>query len=98
MVKHESNCRYEEVRRVGRPCPVKELRRRAISSVGAANAYLPECSKDFNSRFSVEARSTADTHRPLAADEDCDRLRAWGERRRVLMRLSLSGLSDGGHG
>lgn len=39
---------------------VKELRLRAISSVGAANAYLPEFIADFNSRFAVSPRSGED--------------------------------------
>src|SRR5205085_10363476 len=44
---------------------VKELRLRSISSVGAANAYLPEFIADFNSRFAVEPRSKQDAHQPL---------------------------------
>ena len=69
---------------------VKELRLRSISSVGAANAYLPEFIRDFNSRFSVEARSGEDAHRPLAATEDLDRILALCERRTLSRNLTLS--------
>jgi hypothetical protein len=69
---------------------VKELRLRSISTVGAANAYLPEFIRDFNSRFSVEPRSSEDAHRPLAADEDLDRILALCERRTLSKNLTLS--------
>jgi hypothetical protein len=69
---------------------VKELRLRAISSVEAANAYLPEFIADFNSRFSVSPRSGADAHRPLNKGEDLDRLLVLCERRTLSKNLTLS--------
>jgi len=69
---------------------VKELRLRSICSIAEANAYLPEFIKDFNSRFSVEPRSDEDAHRPLAADEDLDRLLALCERRTLSKNLTIS--------
>jgi hypothetical protein len=69
---------------------VKELRLRAISSVGAANAYLPEFIRDFNSRFAVGPRSSEDAHRPLAAGEDLGRVLALCERRTLSKNLTLS--------
>src|SRR5215217_5266419 len=41
----------------------KELRLRAISSMGEANAYLPEFITEYNARFAVVARSAEDAHR-----------------------------------
>lgn len=69
---------------------VKELRLRAVCSIEEANAYLPEFIRDFNSRFSVEPRSGEDAHRPLAADEDLDRVLALCERRVLSKNLTLS--------
>lgn len=69
---------------------VKELRLRAICSVAEANAYLPEFIKDFNSRFSVEARSGEDAHRPLIQGQNLDRILALCERRTLSKNLTLS--------
>jgi transposase len=69
---------------------VKELRLRSISSVGAANAYLPEFIADFNLRFAVGPRSEEDARRPLAADEGLDRVLALCERRTLSKNLTLS--------
>lgn len=51
---------------------VKELRLRNISSIEAANAFLPEFRADFNRRFAVPPRSTHDAHRPLLASDNLD--------------------------
>jgi hypothetical protein len=51
---------------------VKELRLRNLSSIEAANAFLPEFREDFNRRFAVPARSTHDAHRPLLKTENLD--------------------------
>jgi transposase len=69
---------------------VKELRLRAISSVEAANAYLPEFIADFNSRFSVSPRSGADAHRPLSGTQDLDRQLVLCERRTLSKNLTIS--------
>lgn len=69
---------------------VKGLRLRAISSVAAANRYLPEFIRDFNSRFAVRARSEEDAHRPLSADEDLSRILALCERRTLSKNLTIS--------
>jgi len=42
---------------------VKEMRLRKISTIEAANAYLPEFIAHWNSRFAVEPRSSIDAHR-----------------------------------
>ena len=69
---------------------VKELRLRSISSLAEANAYLPEFITDFNSRFAVAPRSGEDAHRPLAADEDLDRILVLVERRTLSKNLTIS--------
>jgi transposase len=51
---------------------VKELRLHNLSSIDAANAFLPKFREDFNRRFSVPARSTHDSHRPLLKTENLD--------------------------
>ena len=49
---------------------VKELRLKEISSMEAANAFLPIFIADFNRRFAVQPRSNHDAHRPLLFSED----------------------------
>jgi transposase len=51
---------------------VKELRLRNISTIEAANAFLPEFREDFNRRFAVPPRSTHDAHRPLLPSDNLD--------------------------
>jgi hypothetical protein len=51
---------------------VKELRLRNISTIEAANAYLPEFREDFNRRFAVPPRSTHNAHRPLLLSDNLD--------------------------
>jgi len=69
---------------------VKELRLKGISSVAAANAYLPQFITDYNSRFAVEPRSVEDAHRPLSTSEDLDRILTLCERRTLSKNLTLS--------
>jgi transposase len=51
---------------------VKELRLCNISTIEAANAFLPEFREDFNRRFAVPARSTHDAHCPLLPSDNLD--------------------------
>jgi len=69
---------------------VKELRLRAFSSAGEANAYLPEFIADYNRRFAVSPRSAEDAHRPLEATEDLSRILSWCETRVLSKNLTLS--------
>ncbi len=48
---------------------VKELRLQGISNIDDANQYLPTFIKDYNQRFSVEARVDSDAHRELLHSE-----------------------------
>jgi transposase len=51
---------------------VKELRLHGISSIDAANAFMPQFIQDFNARFAKEPRDAHDAHRSLRADEVLD--------------------------
>jgi hypothetical protein len=62
--------RVERVNQTLQDRLVKELRLKKISSMEAANAFAPEYMVDFNRRFSVQARSSHDAHRPLLFSED----------------------------
>ena len=53
---------------------VKQLRLEGISSMTAANAYVPAFMADYNRRFAKPPRSEVDVHRPLRQDEDLDRI------------------------
>jgi transposase len=68
----------------------KELRLRGLSSLAAANAYLPEFSADYNQRFAVAPRSEESAHRPLAKGEDLERVLTLCERRTLSKNLTLS--------
>jgi transposase len=68
----------------------KELRLRGISSLAAANAYLPEFSADYNQRFAVAPRSEESAHRQLAKGEDLERVLMLCERRTLSKNLTLS--------
>jgi transposase len=68
----------------------KELRLQRLSSMGAANAYLPEFIKHYNSRFAVEPRNAEAAHRPLQPGEELDRVLVLCERRTLSKNLTLS--------
>ena len=68
----------------------KELRLRDLSSMAAANAYLPEFIAEYNQRFAVAPRSTESAHRPLAKGEDLERVLTLCERRTLSKNLTLS--------
>ena len=68
----------------------KELRLRDLSSLAAANAYLPEFIAAYNQRFAVAPRSTESAHRPLNRGEVLDRILALCERRTLSKNLTLS--------
>ena len=68
---------------------VKELRLRGISTIDAANAYLPEYMQDFNRRFGVAPRSDYDAHRPLLKSENLDHILSHQETRVLSKNLTL---------
>jgi hypothetical protein len=56
---------------------VKELRLAGISTIAAANAWLPGFMTDHNMRFGREPANAKDLHRPLTAADDLDEVLAW---------------------
>jgi hypothetical protein len=68
---------------------VKALRLAGISTVVAANAWLPGFITGYNARFGREPVNAKDLHRPLTAAEDLDEILAWREERTVTLNLTL---------
>jgi len=67
----------------------KELRLRGLSSLEAANAYLPEFMAAYNARFAVAPRAAESAHRPLSKGEDLERILPLCERRTLSKNLTL---------
>lgn len=68
---------------------VKELGLRGISSIQAANEYMPEFREDYNRRFAVEPRSNHDTHRSLLKQENLDLILSHQEIRTLSKNLTI---------
>lgn len=68
----------------------KDLRLRGLSSLEAANAYLPEFIAAYNARFAVTPRSAESAHRPLGKGQDLERVLTLCERRTLSKNLTLS--------
>uniref|UniRef100_UPI002AB736BB ISNCY family transposase n=1 Tax=Paraburkholderia guartelaensis TaxID=2546446 RepID=UPI002AB736BB len=68
---------------------VKELRLRGISTVEAANAWVPSFVAAYNTRFAKPPRSAYDAHRPLRADENLDMILTWRVKRKVSHVLTV---------
>jgi len=60
---------------------VKELRLAGVSSITAANAWLPGFITAYNARFGRGPANAKDLHRPLAQADDLDEILAWREER-----------------
>jgi hypothetical protein len=67
---------------------VKELRLQDISSIEAANAFMPRFIEDYNARFAKEPRDPENAHRALRADEDLGSVFCWRELRKVTKALT----------
>ena len=68
---------------------VKELRLQGISTMSAANAYVPVIIADYNRRFAKPARNDFDTHRAVRPDEILDLIFTVREPRRVSHSLTV---------
>jgi hypothetical protein len=68
---------------------VKELRLAGISTIEAANAFLPAFMADYNARFAKEPRLAKDLHRPAPAAADLDEIMTVREERTVSASLTL---------
>jgi hypothetical protein len=68
---------------------VKELRLAGISTIAAANVWLPGFIEAYNARFGREPANAKDLHRPLTAADNLDEILAWREKRTVTKNLTL---------
>jgi hypothetical protein len=68
---------------------VKELRLQRISSIDAANAFMPTFIDDYNHRFGKLPRDRHDARRAVRNDEDLAAIFAWREYRKVTDSLTL---------
>src|SRR5258706_4561526 len=68
---------------------VKELRLEKISSIEAANAFMPTYVSAYNALFAKAPRETRDAHRPVREDEDLDSIFSWREQRKGTRNLTL---------
>ena len=83
--------RVERVNRTLQDRLVKELRLENISTLEAANAYLPGFVARFNERFATAPARPEDLHRPLESTPDgLDSILAWREQRYITQQLALS--------
>jgi hypothetical protein len=68
---------------------VKELRLAGISTVAAANAWLPGFIAGYNGRFGRQPANAKDLHRPLTAADNLDEILTWREVRTLTNNLTL---------
>jgi hypothetical protein len=68
---------------------VKELRLAGISTVAAANAWLPDFIAGYNARFGRQPANAKDLHRPLTVADNLDEILTWREVRTVTNNLIL---------
>lgn len=68
---------------------VKELRLSDVSTIKAANEFLPHFIEKFNHKFSKSPRSDTDSHRPFTDSDDLDRAMCWQEKRTVSQSLTI---------
>jgi len=68
---------------------IKEMRLRGISTMEAANAFLPEYLGQFNNRFSVQPANPEDAHRSLSDHEDLKRIFSKRETRVLSKNLTF---------
>jgi Winged helix-turn helix len=68
---------------------VKELRLAGISTLAAANAWLPGFITAYNARFGRKPLNAKDLHRPLTGADNLDEILAWREERTVTNNLTL---------
>jgi transposase len=69
---------------------VKELRLAGISSIEAANAFLPAFTQTYNGRFAKPPASERDLHRSIAGINDLDDILCWREQRSVSHQLVVN--------
>jgi len=65
------------------------MRLEGISTIEAANAFVPRFMEDHNVRFACAPFDPRDLHRPLAPHDNLDDAFAWKEERTVTHNLTL---------
>jgi hypothetical protein len=68
---------------------VKELRLAGISTIEAANAWVPTFMADYNARFGRDPENPKDLHRKLTEADELSEVLAWREERTVTKNLTL---------
>ncbi len=68
---------------------IKEMRLEGISTIEAANAFVPRFMETHNARFACAPFDPRDLHRPLAPHDNLDDAFAWKEERTVTHNLTL---------
>src|ERR1700687_6017780 len=69
---------------------VKELRLAGISTIEAANAFLPNFVANYNGRFAQPAARDQDFHRSVDPRQDLDQILCWREQRQVSRQLVVN--------
>src|ERR1700720_21695 len=69
---------------------VKELRLAGISTIEAANAFLPSFVANYNGRFAKLPARDKDLHRLLDPGQDLDQVLCWREQRQVSHQLVVN--------
>ncbi len=69
---------------------VKELRLAGISTMEAANAFLPAFVQTYNARFAKPPARDRDLHRPMTGVNDLDDTLCWREQRSVSRQLVVN--------
>ena len=69
---------------------VKELRLAGISTMEAANAFLPAFVQTYNARFAKPPARDRDLHRPITGMNDLDDILCWREQRSVSRQLVVN--------
>src|SRR2546421_10629445 len=69
---------------------VKELRLAGISTIEAANAFLPSFVANYNGRFAKPAARDQDFHRSVDPRQDLDQILCWRELRQVSHQLVVT--------
>ncbi len=69
---------------------MKELRLAGISTIEAANAFLPNFIADYSRRFAKPPARDQDFHRPVDVRWDLDQILCWREQRQVLHQLVVN--------
>lgn len=66
--------RVERVNKTLQDRLVKEMRLLGISSIEEGNKYLPKFIQEFNKKFSIEARSNINAHRPILEEQKLEEI------------------------